>query len=337
MDSESIRRAFLEDLQGASSSKEVEALKVKYLGKKGQIQHLMLALKEVSAELRPQVGKGINDLKEEITKLLTEAVENLENKELNARLVQEVVDVTLPGKGSFVGRRHVVLKTLDRALEILSSMGFAVQLGPDIESDYYNFEALNFPKDHPARDMHDTFYITGDMLLRTHTSNTQMRVMENAKPPIRVVAPGKCFRNEDISARSHVVFHQIEGFYIDKKATFADLLVTLETFYTKLFEKKTKMRYRPSYFPFVEPGLEVDVSCIRCEGKGCSLCKQSGWLEVCGAGMMHPEVLKSGGIDPEEYSGYAWGMGIERMAILLYGVPDIRLFLDNDLRFLQQY
>lgn len=297
----------------------------------------MQSLKEVSQEERPLLGKKINDLKEEITFNLEKKLKEFEGQELQSQIQSEKIDVTLPGKRRPLGRRHVVLKVLDDALDVLSSMGFTVQLGPDIESDYYNFEALNFPKDHPARDMHDTFYITHDLLLRTHTSNTEVRVMEGFKPPLRVVSPGKCFRNEDISARSHVVFHQIEVLYVDKNATFADLLATLEEFYRKLFQKEVKMRFRPSYFPFVEPGLEVDINCIGCNGKGCSICKHSGWLEVCGAGMTHPEVLKYGGIDPEEYNGFAIGMGIERMAMLAYGVPDIRLFLDDDLRFLQQF
>ncbi len=213
-------------------------------------------------------------------------------------------------------------------------MGFSVQYGPDIDSDYYNYEGLNFPPDHPARDMQDTFYITKEMLLRSHTSNTQLRVMENHKPPIRIIAPGTVYRNETISSRSHVFFHQVEGLYIDKNVSFADLFATMDEFWSKLFHTKVKTRFRPSYFPFVEPGLEVDVACTSCNGKGCRLCKQSGWLEICGAGMVHPEVLKNGGIDPEEYSGYAWGMGIERLAMLRYGIKDIRMFTENDMRFL---
>lgn len=337
MDIEKIRSSFHDELSKAHSAKDIELLRVKFLGKKGDVQSLMQSLKEVGSEERPLLGKKINDLKEEITFNLEKKLNEFEGHELQNRLKSEKIDITLPGKRRGIGRRHVVLKVLDEALEVLSSMGFTVQLGPDIESDYYNFEALNFPKDHPARDMHDTFYITHDLLLRTHTSNTEVRVMEGFKPPLRVVSPGKCFRNEDISARSHVVFHQIEVLYVDKNATFADLLSTLEEFYTKLFQKEVKMRFRPSYFPFVEPGLEVDINCIGCEGRGCSICKHTGWLEVCGAGMTHPEVLKYGGIDPEEYNGFAIGMGIERMAMLAYGVPDIRLFLDDDLRFLEQF
>jgi phenylalanyl-tRNA synthetase alpha chain len=230
-----------------------------------------------------------------------------------------------------------VTKMMDKMIEVLISMGFSVQYGPDLESDYYNFEALNFEPDHPARDMQDTFYVSEDKLLRTHTSNVQGRVIEKYNPPIRVVAPGRCFRNETVSARSHVFFHQIEGFYIDENVTFADLLATMDEFWSKVFQQKIKTRYRPSYFPFVEPGMEGDISCIICEGKGCRICKNSGWLEVFGAGMIHPNVLKAGNVDPEKYSGYAWGLGIERLAMLYYGIKDIRLFTQNDMRFLSQF
>ena len=243
----------------------------------------------------------------------------------------------MPGRRRYLGKGHPLTQMMDEVLEILIGMGFSVQYGPDIDSDYYNYEGLNFPPDHPARDMQDTFYITKEMLLRSHTSNTQLRVMENNKPPIRVVAPGTVYRNETISSRSHVFFHQVEGIYIDKNVSFADLFATMDEFCNKLFKAKVKTRYRPSYFPFVEPGLEVDIGCTNCNGSGCRLCKQTGWLEILGAGMVHPEVLKNGGIDPEEYSGYAWGMGIERITMLRYGIKDIRLFTENDLRFLEQF
>jgi phenylalanyl-tRNA synthetase alpha chain len=216
-------------------------------------------------------------------------------------------------------------------------MGFSVQLGPDVDTDYYNFGGLNFAPDHPARDMQDTFYLAPAHLLRTHTSNVQVHIMETHAPPIRVIAPGRCFRNEDISARSHVFFHQVEGFYIDKHVTFADLFSTMDEFLAKLFGQKIQTRYRPSYFPFVEPGMEVDIRCISCQGVGCRLCKQTGWLEILGTGLIHPNVLKKGKIDPEVYSGYAWGMGIERITMLLHDIRDIRLFTENDLRFLEQF
>jgi phenylalanyl-tRNA synthetase alpha chain len=324
-------------LQACQTSKDIEALKIKFLGKKA-VQGLMLALKECSPEKRPALGKLVNDLKEYITSAIDLASRRIHEKELVQKLASEVLDVTLPGKRRFRGGEHVALRLLDEAIDVLIGMGFSVQFGPDIESDYYNFEALNFTKDHPARDMHDTFYITPEILLRTHTSNTQVRVMESGRPPIRVIAPGKCYRNEDVSARSHVQFYQIEGLYIDHRVTFADLLATLEELFSKLLKKEAiKMRYRPSFFPFVEPGMEVDISCFVCDAEGCSVCKQSGWLEVCGAGMVHPEVLKSGGIDPEAYTGYAWGMGIERLAMLRYGIEDIRLFMEDNFKFLQQF
>lgn len=332
-----IQKELETDLEAVTSAKEVELLRVKYLGKKGSIQGLMSLLRTCTPEERPQIGKQINEVKEKATALLDEKEEKLSSKELEEQLKTEKEDVTLPGRRRKLGNRHISLKTLDEALDILMEMGFSVQYGPDVESDYYNFEALNFAKDHPARDMQDTFYISGDTLLRTHTSNTQVRVMEGTKPPIRIAAPGNCFRNEDITPRSHVQFLQIELLYVDKNVTFSDLMATLEEFYTKFFSKKVKLRFRPSYFPFVEPGMEVDVNCISCGGEGCVLCKNSGWLEVCGAGMVHPEVLKSGGIDPEEYTGYAAGMGPDRLTLLRHGIPDIRLVLEDNLRFLQQF
>ncbi|NGX54021.1 MAG: Phenylalanine--tRNA ligase alpha subunit [Chlamydiae bacterium] len=332
-----LKTQFQKDLKSVKSARELEVLKIQYLGKKGELQGLMSLLRECTSDERPKVGKLINELKNDVTESLAIQETKLDDAELTERLKTETDDITLPGRRRFMGRRHIISQTLEESLDILMGMGFSVQYGPDIESEYYNFEALNFAKDHPARDMQDTFFITKDTLLRTHTSNIQIRVMEGNKPPIRVVAPGICYRNEDITARSHVMFHQIEALYVDKKVTFGDLLSTLEEFYTKLFKSELKLRYRPSYFPFVEPGMEVDVSCIRCSGEGCVLCKQSGWLEVCGAGMVHPEVLKSGGIDPEEYTGFAFGGGVERVALLRHAISDIRLFLEDDLRFLGQF
>ncbi len=334
---ESLRSAFTQELSHADSSEALEILRVKYLGKKSPLQNLMKGLKEVDGEERKRVGKEINDLKEEITQSLLTVQEEVYQRELTAQLVEEKLDVTLPGRKDFAGYKHPVTEAMDEIVDILTGMGFSVQYGPDIDTDYYNFEALNFAADHPARDMQDTFYIEPHVLLRTHTSNIQARVMEQQRPPIRIIAPGKAYRNETITARSHVLFHQIEGLYIDKAATFADLLATLKELYSKLFSADVVMRYRPSYFPFVEPGMEVDISCLSCGGKGCGLCKHTGWLEVCGAGMVHPEVLKNGGIDPEVYNGYAWGMGVERCLLLKRGVKDIRLLTENDLRFLRQF
>lgn len=332
-----IKREAEAELMHAKSMKDVEALRVKYLGRKGPVQALMGELSKVEPSERPTLGQKINSFKESIAALLDEACLAKEQEEQKKRLGQEWIDITLPGRKRFLGNKHVVLKMLDEVIEILSGMGFSVQYGPEVESEYYNFEALNFAKDHPARDMQDTFYISKDILLRTHTSNTQVHVMEKSTPPIRIIAPGKCYRNEDISSRSFSVFHQVEGLYIDKNVTFTDLFSTMRELFTKLFQKELKMRFRPSYFPFVEPGTEVDIHCFVCDGVGCSVCKQSGWLEVSGAGMVHPEVLKNGGIDPEKYSGYAWGFGVERLAMLRYGVNDIRLFFDNNLQFLRQF
>ena len=297
----------------------------------------MTELKNCSKEERPTFGMLINDLKVEITNIIQSLLESFSDSEMKADLEKQNIDVTLPGRKTNLGNLHPVTKMMNKMLDVLSSMGFSVQYGPDLESDYYNFETLNFEADHPARDMQDTFYLTSEMLLRTHTSNIQGRMMEQYNPPIRVVAPGRCFRNETVSARSHVFFHQIEAFYIDKNVTFADLLATMDEFWSKVFEGNVKTRYRPSYFPFVEPGMEGDISCIICDGKGCRICKHSGWLEVVGSGMIHPNVLKAGGIDPEKYSGYAWGLGIERLAMLYYGIKDIRLFTENDMRFLSQF
>lgn len=333
----SLREEFFQELQQAKSSADLESMRVRFLGKKGPVQGLMQELKIVSADKRRDLGKEINDLKEAITKALEGASSSVAAQEMHSQLEAETLDVTLPGKRHFPGRKHPVTEARDEIVAILVGMGFSVQYGPDIDTDYYNFEALNFSPDHPARDMQDTFYITHNVLLRTHTSNVQTHVMEQQKPPIRIIAPGKAYRNETITARSHVFFHQVEGVYIDKGVTFADLLATLKELYSKLFYPDIQVRFRPSYFPFVEPGMEVDISCLNCDGQGCGLCKHSGWLEVAGAGMVHPEVLKNGDIDPEVYSGYAWGMGIERILMLKRGVKDIRHFAENDLRLLRQF
>lgn len=334
---EQLRSAFIQELQSASHTKDLEHLKVKYLGKKGPVQNLMLELKNSPSQERPQLGKLVNDLKEELVSHCDHTLARLKQQEMLDRFEQEGIDPSLPGRKGFLGRLHPVIQTLERAVDILSNMGFSVQLGPNLDTDYYNFEGLNFAPDHPAREMQDTFYVSTEWLLRTHTSNVQVHTMEEKKPPIRVIAPGRCFRNETISARSHVFFHQIEGFYIDRHVTFADLLATMDEFWKKLLGSDVQTRFRPSYFPFTEPGLEMDVRCTSCQGAGCRLCKQSGWLEVCGAGMIHPNVLKKGNIDPEVYSGYAWGMGIERLTILQHNISDIRYFTQNDLRFLRQF
>jgi phenylalanyl-tRNA synthetase alpha chain len=334
---QALQQEFNAELARIVTSAELEQIKVKYLGKKGPVQNLLKSLKDIPQDIRPEVGKHINDLKNHIEAQLNQHQLQLIAAEEQKQVAQEKIDISLPGRRRFASRKHIVTQTMDEMIDILIGMGFSVQYGPDIETDYYNFEALNFMPDHPARDMQDTFYISSNVLLRTHTSNIQARVMETHAPPIRIIAPGKVYRNETITARSHVFFHQIELFYVDKQVTFSDLMSTLNEFLRKLFNKEVETRFRPSYFPFVEPGMEVDLRCLTCEGSGCHLCKYTGWLEIAGAGMIHPEVLKNGGLDPEEYTGFAWGMGVERVILLKRGVSDIRLFTENDMRFLEQF
>lgn len=332
-----LHKQFDHDINQVKSSQELEQLKVKYLGRKGPVQQLMQSLRDVSPDERPAVGKQINDIKELMTSRVSQLEGDLVAKEENRQLAEESIDITLPGRSRYKGRKHPLSQALEQIVNILIGMGFSVQYGPDIDTDYYNFEALNFPPEHPARDMQDTFYISPGVLLRTHTSNIQARVMETHKPPIRIIAPGRAYRNEAISARSHVFFHQVEAIYIDKGVSFTDLMATMDEFLGKLFKREIETRYRPSYFPFVEPGMEVDVRCLACNGIGCPMCKHTGWLEIAGAGMVHPEVLSNCGIDSEEYTGFAWGMGLERLVIILRGVQDIRHFTENDLRFLSQF
>lgn len=333
----SCRQACLDELKAAQSTADIEAVKVKYLGKKGPVQALMKDLRAIVADERPAVGKEINALRDLLEVSCQETLERLQRQETDRQLASEVLDITLPGRQRPLGCKHVTHVVMDQLIDALVQMGFSVQDGPEVETDYYNFEALNFAKDHPARDMQDTFYVAPGVVLRTHTSNVQMHVMEAHAPPIRIIAPGRCYRNEAVSSRHHVFFHQVEGIYIDKHVTFGNLMSTIDEFVTRVFERPVATRFRPSYFPFVEPGMEVDIQCSLCEGRGCSLCKHSGWLEIMGAGMIHPEVLRNGGIDPEEYSGFAWGLGVERIANIKYRIDDIRLFSENDLRFLAQF
>lgn len=334
---EDLKQAFQSEIEKIQQTKELEMLRIKYLGKKSPIQALMQDLRTCSPEERPEMGKLINTLKQDVSAQIDTHFKALEAQELLSRLSEEKVDVTLPGRRKILGKKHPLSQMLDEVIEILVGMGFSVQESPEIETEYYNYGGLNYPPDHPARDMQDTFYITPDILLRSHTTSIQQHMMENNAPPIRVLSPGKCYRNETITARSHVFFHQVDVLYIDKDVTFSDLLATKEEFYTKIFKQKIELRVRPSYFPFVEPGMEVDIKCTACGGSGCPLCKHTGWLEVAGAGMVHPNVLKAGGVDPEVYTGYAWGGGIERLFMLRHGISDIRLFTENDLRFLSQF
>nr|WP_316358090.1 phenylalanine--tRNA ligase subunit alpha [Candidatus Neptunochlamydia sp. REUL1] len=334
---EALKKSFKSEIENATVAKDLEQIRIKYLGKKSPIQALMQDLRDCSPEERPEMGKLINTLKQEVSVEIDTHHETLQSKELSLRLIEEKVDVTLPGRRSNLGGMHPLSQMLIEVTEILIGMGFSVQECPEIETEYYNYGGLNYPPDHPARDMQDTFYITPDILLRSHTTSIQQHMMENVQPPIRILSPGKCYRNETITSRSHVFFHQVDVLYIDKDVAFSDLLATKEEFYTKIFKQKIDLRVRPSYFPFVEPGMEVDIKCTSCAGSGCVLCKHTGWLEVAGAGMIHPNVLKEGGIDPEVYSGYAWGGGIERLFMLRHGISDIRLFTENDVRFLSQF
>ena len=320
----------------ATEVKTLDDVRVSYLGKKGEITALLKSLGKLSAEERPAAGAKINEAKQTVQVAIDAKKAELEQAGINAKLASETVDVTLPGRDVDVGGLHPVTMVMQRIENFFRGVGYEVVEGPEIEDDYHNFEALNIPQHHPARAMHDTFYFNPNMLLRTHTSPVQVRTMENRKPPFRIICPGRVYRVD--SDLTHTpMFHQIEGLLIDKESSFADLKGTIIEFLQVFFEKELEVRFRPSYFPFTEPSAEVDVQCVHCVGKGCRVCSQTGWLEVMGSGMVHPRVLEMSGIDPEEYSGFAFGMGPDRLAMLRYGVDDLRLFFDNDLRFLKQF
>lgn len=333
-----LRRAAVAELTAAANLDELGEIRVKYLGKKGSLTAILRGVGGLSAEERPKVGQLVNELRAELEGLIEARTEALKQAALATRIAAERIDVTLPGRRPAVGHKHPLTLTLERIKSVFMRMGFDVAEGPEIEKDYYNFEALNLPADHPARDMQDTFYITGDILLRTHTSPVQVRTMQGvpANSPVRVIAPGKVYRC-DYDATHSPVFHQVEGLVIDKGISFADLKGTLELFAKEIFGSDVKLRFRPSFFPFTEPSAEVDISCVMCAGKGCRTCKGTGWLEILGSGMVHPRVLELSGFDPEQVSGFAFGMGVERVAMLVYGIDDLRLFYDNDLRFLAQF
>jgi phenylalanyl-tRNA synthetase alpha chain len=315
------------------SEQDAENFRIKYLGKKGILRDLVKSLGAMPPEERKVFGAAANALRGDIEGRFNDAPW----QSGAASSSDPGFDPTLPGYPFPTGSLHPLAKIRHQIVDILVSMGFSIAYGPEVERDYYNFQALNMPPLHPARDMQDTFYIGDSTVLRTHTSPVQIRVMEEQKPPIRAIMPGRVYRNEEISARSYCMFHQVEGLYIDEKVSFADLKGTLLAFSRRFFDENTQIKIRPSFFPFTEPSVEVDVECFLCKGKGCSICKHSGWLEILGAGMVHPNVLKNGGIDPEKYSGFAFGMGIERIALLKYGIDDIRLFYENDVRFLRQF
>lgn len=333
---EALKQQALAAVKDAQDLKALDEVRVNWLGKKGQITDLLKGLGALSAEERPQAGARINVAKQEIQDALDAAKAQLEQAEINRKLAEESVDITLPGRTQAVGGLHPVTRTLERVSAFFTEMGFNVEEGPEIEDDYHNFEALNIPAHHPARAMHDTFYITPTTVLRTHTSPVQVRTMETQAPPIRMICPGRVYRCD--SDLTHTpMFHQIEGLVVDKDVSFADLKGIVQEFLKVFFEKELAVRFRPSYFPFTEPSAEVDIACVICDGCGCRVCKQTGWLEVMGCGVVHPNVFKHAGIDSEQYTGLAFGMGIERLAMLRYGVNDLRLFYENDLRFLEQF
>ena len=317
------------------NQKDLEELRVRYLGRKGLFTGLLRQLGQVSAEDRPRLGKLANQIKEDLDLKFTARKSEFTGSDAADVCLRE--DLSLPGRVAPFGRLHPLTQVMDEVCSIFVDLGFAVAEGPDVELDYYNFEALNIPKHHPARDMHDTFYINESILLRTHTSPMQIRAMEKEKPPLRIIAPGKVYRcDSDITHTP--MFHQVEGFLVDHKVSFADLKGVLTVFCQKMFDQSDiRLRFRPSFFPFTEPSAEVDIGCVICRGDGCRVCKQTGWLEILGAGMIDPEVLKMVDYDPEEFSGFAFGLGIERIAMLRYGINDIRLFYENDLRFLNQF
>jgi phenylalanyl-tRNA synthetase alpha chain len=332
----SLKNSFLEESKSATSLAKLQQLRIKYLGKKGLVTSKLKTLSTIAPELRPAYGKAINEVKDYIEEEINRLEALLKKEEHKKRILSEAIDITLPGKFTPFGREHPINKVLSEIIGIFVSMGFEVEEGPEVELDYYNFEALNMPKDHSARDMQDTFYISDDIVLRTHTSPVQIRVMEKRKPPLKVIAPGKVYRcDADVSHTP--MFHQVEGFMVDTDIAFSDLKGVLESFIHSFFGVETPVRFRPSFFPFTEPSAEVDIGCIFCSGKGCRVCKSTGWLEILGAGMINPNVFEMVGYDPEIYSGFAFGMGVERMTMLKYSIDDIRLFFENDMRFLRQF
>lgn len=320
-----------------SDNAELEQIRIRYLGKKGELTAVLRGMGALSAEERPIIGQLANDVRAEIESALKEKAEAQNNAELEKRLIAEKIDVTLPANALKMGKLHPLTQVQRTIEDIFIGMGFSIAEGPEVEYDYYNFQALNIPENHPARDTQDTFYITDNILLRSQTSSVQARVMENTKPPIRVISPGRVYRSDAVDATHSPLFHQVEGLVVDKGITMGDLKGMLETFAKTLFGNDTLLRFRPHHFPFTEPSAEVDVSCFVCGGKGCRVCKNEGWIEILGSGMVHPFVLSNCGIDPEVYSGFAFGMGVERIAMKYYGIDDMRLLYENDTRFLEQF
>lgn len=332
-----ISGAAADALRRADKLEKLEELRIQFLGKKGELTAVMKGMGKLSAEERPVIGQLANEVRSRIEQALEEKKSALEAELQNAKMKRERLDVTMPGRRGAEGGKHPLLTVLDDLKDIFIGMGFTIAEGPEVELDYYNFEALNIPKDHPARDTQDTFYINENLVLRSQTSPVQVRTMENQKPPIRIIAPGRVYRSDAVDATHSPVFHQVEGLVVDKGITMADLKGTLEIFVKKLYGEETRLRFRPHHFPFTEPSAEVDISCFNCGGEGCRVCKGEGWIEILGCGMVHPRVLQNCGIDPEEYSGFAFGIGLERVAMFRYDVDDMRMFFENDVRFLKQF
>ena len=334
---ENIKQEALKQIEASDALEKLNDIKVAYLGKKGELTSVLKSMKDVAPEDRPKVGQMVNDARAVIEGKLEAAMTALQKKAREEQLKKEVIDVTLPGKRNKVGHTHPNTIALEEVERIFVGMGYEVIEGPEVEYDSYNFEKLNIPKNHPARDEQDTFYISDNIVLRTQTSPVQVRTMEKGKLPIRMLAPGRVFRSDEVDATHSPSFHQIEGLVIDKNITFADLKGTLAEFARELFGEETKVKFRPHHFPFTEPSAEMDVTCFKCGGKGCRFCKGSGWIEILGCGMVHPNVLTMSGIDPNEYSGFAFGVGLERIALLKYEIDDMRLLYENDIRFLKQF
>ncbi|PRR82898.1 phenylalanine--tRNA ligase subunit alpha [Clostridium vincentii] len=332
-----IQEIALKVIEEAKDITAIQDIRVKYLGKKGELTTILKSMGGLSNEERPIVGKMVNDVKKIVEAKLETISKEIKELQKNEKLKKEVIDITLPGKKQIIGKRHPLELTVERMKDIFISMGFTIEDGPEVELDYYNFEALNIPKNHPARSEQDTFYINDNIVLRTQTSPVQVRVMEKQEPPIKMISPGKVYRADSVDPTHSPIFYQMEGLVVDKGVTFADLKGTLELFAKKMLGDKVKTKFRPHHFPFTEPSAEMDATCFVCGGKGCNVCKGSGWIELLGCGMVHPDVLKNCGLDPEVYSGFAFGFGVDRMVMLSYDLDDIRLLYESDMRFLNQF
>ena len=332
-----LKETSIEEIKRCDKQEELNNLKIKYLGKKGELTKILRTMGSLSPEERPAVGSLVNEIRDELNNLIEEKEKEFKKQEILRKLETENIDVTEPSKKNDIGSLHPITQTIQEVEEIFLGMGYEIADGPEVEKAIYNFDKLNTPPDHPARDIQDTFYITDDIVLRSQTSPVQARVMENKKPPIKIICPGAVYRSDSVDATHSPVFHQVEGLVVDKKISMTDLKGTLEMFAKKCLGENTKIRFRPHHFPFTEPSAEADVSCFVCGGKGCRVCKGEGWIELLGCGMVHPNVLRNCGIDPEEYSGFAFGFGVERIAMAKFGIDDMRLLFENDVRFLKQF